>query len=212
MSEPAWLNQILATPAETPDETGEHILQAAHELFLTFGLRKTSIEDIARKAGIGRPTLYRRFADKDAIIRAVLSRESQRIVAEVVARVGSLRDPADMLVQAFVTATRLVSENPLSRRLLDTEPELILPFLTLNGGALIDAGHLLAAPARGVMEKAWPGADHTMLLEIFGRLFMSTIITRTREVGADDEVAVARMVRAVLGNLSGNGETSRKKS
>jgi AcrR family transcriptional regulator len=50
----------------------EQILAAARELFLSHGLRGTSMESIARGAGVAKPTLYAHFADKDAVLLAIL--------------------------------------------------------------------------------------------------------------------------------------------
>lgn len=49
------------------DEMDERILEISRELFLTKGIRETEMKDIARKAGIGRSTLYRHFAGKELI-------------------------------------------------------------------------------------------------------------------------------------------------
>ena len=53
-------------------EKRERILAAARELFLRQGLRATSMEAIARGAGMAKPTLYAEFADKDAVFLAIL--------------------------------------------------------------------------------------------------------------------------------------------
>jgi AcrR family transcriptional regulator len=53
-------------------EKRERILAAARELFLRQGLRATSMEAIAKGAGMAKPTLYAEFADKDAVFLAIL--------------------------------------------------------------------------------------------------------------------------------------------
>ena len=50
----------------------ETILEAAQRLFLKHGLRGTSMEAIAREAGIAKPTLYAYFADKNAVFLALV--------------------------------------------------------------------------------------------------------------------------------------------
>ncbi|MDQ7250602.1 TetR/AcrR family transcriptional regulator [Dongia sedimenti] len=59
------------------------ILDAAAELFTKNGYAGTSIEAIAARAGIGKLTLYRRFADKDAVFLAVALRMAERSRAEL---------------------------------------------------------------------------------------------------------------------------------
>jgi TetR/AcrR family transcriptional repressor of mexJK operon len=65
----------------------DRILDAAVELFTKNGYGETSIEAIAAHAGIGKLTLYRRFADKDALFQAVALRLSEQERAEI-AKIG----------------------------------------------------------------------------------------------------------------------------
>ena len=51
----------------------EKVLTAARGLFLRHGLRATTMEAIAREAGVAKPTLYAHFPDKDAVFLAILS-------------------------------------------------------------------------------------------------------------------------------------------
>lgn len=189
-----------ASQTETQDETHGRIIDAAHDLFLSFGIRRTTIEDIAKKAGIGRPTLYRRFADKDAIMQAVIMRESQRLIHDVAAQVSGIHDPAHMLVRAFVVATTTVSSHALTKRLLETEPELILPFMTIKAGPFIDVGHFFIGPAVKQMqaEGHFTGHDIDYLLETLARLFISIVITPSRLISAQDEKALERMAEAII--------------
>ncbi|WP_052731992.1 TetR/AcrR family transcriptional regulator [Devosia geojensis] len=67
------------------DRTGEkreRIVEAARELFLRQGLRGTTMEAIARAAGIAKPTLYAQFSDKHAVFGAILER---LVVAKIAA-------------------------------------------------------------------------------------------------------------------------------
>ena len=58
-------------PMKSPGKR-ERVLEAARELFLAHGLRGTSMEAIARHAGIAKPTLYAHFPDKDAVLLAII--------------------------------------------------------------------------------------------------------------------------------------------
>ncbi len=54
-------------------QTQEHILRAAFELFMTQGIKKTSMDEIAQHAGLTRITVYRHYADKEALVRAAFA-------------------------------------------------------------------------------------------------------------------------------------------
>lgn len=61
----------MATTAERDSARRAEILEAAKKCFLRFGYGKTSLDDIAQEAGLSRPLLYRKYANKEAIFSAV---------------------------------------------------------------------------------------------------------------------------------------------
>ena len=52
--------------------TGERIKHTAHELFMQFGLKSVSMDDIATKLGMSKKTIYQYYADKDALVDDVI--------------------------------------------------------------------------------------------------------------------------------------------
>ena len=61
----------------------QKILDAAIAVFSRYGVRKATMGDIAEQAGISRPTLYARYANKDEIMAAAMQLISDRVVGEV---------------------------------------------------------------------------------------------------------------------------------
>lgn len=61
-----------AVAAKKVEARRDRMLDAARKLFLRNGLRGTTMEAIAREAGIAKPTLYAHFPDKDAVFLAIL--------------------------------------------------------------------------------------------------------------------------------------------
>src|SRR5579884_266131 len=57
----------------------QRILRAAAEVFTTRGLQ-TSLDEVARHAGVGVGTVYRRFPDKDALVEALFEERIQQII------------------------------------------------------------------------------------------------------------------------------------
>lgn len=102
------------------------ILDAAREEFVSHGFRRTAVGDIARRAKVSRPTVYRRLGDKDEIIRAVVIHE----VVEFFARVGAgflgIDDPVERTVETFVAGVTDFRRNPLARAVLKYEPESLV--------------------------------------------------------------------------------------
>jgi AcrR family transcriptional regulator len=59
-------------------DTGTRIKQKAHDLFMQYGLRSVSMDDIASSMGISKKTIYQYYADKDELVDAVLDAEFKR--------------------------------------------------------------------------------------------------------------------------------------
>jgi AcrR family transcriptional regulator len=126
------LSEILDGP--DTDEIGVRILDAALAEYLAHGFRRTSVDDVARRAGIGRATIYRRFAARDELVQAVLVRETRRFFAGIAEATKQLPSLADRLVEGFVVGLRNARRQPLLQRILTSEPEACIPFLTTRGG------------------------------------------------------------------------------
>lgn len=121
------------------DEHGD-VLDAALQSFLDFGIRRTSMGEIARRAGISPATLYRRFAQKSDVVQATGLREVRRFLADVDRRIDPSAPGDEQLVELSVAFSDGLRGNALIRRLIDTEPEVVLPFLTTAGGPVLALG------------------------------------------------------------------------
>jgi AcrR family transcriptional regulator len=120
------------------DEITSRILRTAQEQFELVGIRRTTMEDIARQSSVGKATLYRRFPTKDAVVDAVVLNEVQRYLdGNAVAR--SRGDTfEERLINGVVFTAEFLRDNALLNKLMSTEPETILRSLTVDAGAIID--------------------------------------------------------------------------
>ncbi|MFZ5481433.1 MAG: TetR/AcrR family transcriptional regulator [Myxococcota bacterium] len=111
-------------------EKKERILDAATRLFARYGFRKTSIDEVAAEAGVGKGTVYLTCESKEDLFFQVVHREVRAWVAHV-ARDIDPRVPADqLLVQCAYRAYAWVAERPLVRDLLVGSHEEVLPLWT----------------------------------------------------------------------------------
>ncbi|MFF0490574.1 TetR/AcrR family transcriptional regulator [Nocardia sp. NPDC003482] len=191
---------ILARILEKPRSDGEQLLESALSAFLDFGIKRTSMGEIARRAGISPATLYRRFESKNDLVEAVGVREAQLFVAEIEQRVGSIDDGADQLVEVFVAFITLLARNELLQRLLRTEPEVILPRLTTEAGPILAVGRAyLAEKLRALRD---PGDeldfDPDLVAEIMARLAQSLALTPDGLIPLGDEGAARDFARRTL--------------
>src|SRR5918992_3714381 len=82
-TQPAGVLELALDPsvAHPDDALSERILDAALDLAAAFGLRNLTMDDVARRAKVGRMTVYRRFGSKQALVDALSVRESRRCLA-----------------------------------------------------------------------------------------------------------------------------------
>jgi AcrR family transcriptional regulator len=105
------------------------ILDAARDCVLAFGVRRTSLSDVARRAGVSRPTVYRRWPDLTALVADVMTREWSRTYAAAEpdrSDYGSVREHAVAGIVAVVQALRA---HPLLLKIIDADPELLQPYV-----------------------------------------------------------------------------------
>jgi AcrR family transcriptional regulator len=113
------------------------LLDAARECVLAVGFRRTTLTDVARRAGVSRMTVYRRFPDARSLVAALMTREFSGLLER--AAMDSERAAGDgarqRLVAATVATVRWLTENPLLRTVLELDPELLLPYLVERIGS-----------------------------------------------------------------------------
>jgi AcrR family transcriptional regulator len=113
----------------------DRLLDAARECVLAVGVRRTTVTDVARRAGVSRMTLYRRFPDLEAVLAALMTREFGRLVAEAAERAAGTT-ARERVVAMVVHGSRELADDPLFVRLLDVDPELLLPYVTRRLGGM----------------------------------------------------------------------------
>jgi AcrR family transcriptional regulator len=195
---PTLLDLVLADPST--DEVGESILDTALEEFLAYGLRRTTVDVVAKRAGVSRATLYRRFDGKDALVQAVLVRESRRFFGSIADAVAGVSTVEDRLVEGFVVGVRYARADRLLNRLLASDPEALLPYLTTNGALVVAAARDFLVLQGGSRS---PVGDRTPegVAELFVRLAISFTLMPESAIPLDDDGQVRAFARAYLAPL-----------
>jgi AcrR family transcriptional regulator len=172
------------------DAKATEIADAALRQFELFGAARSTVEDIARRAKVSRVTVYRRFPNKDALVNAVILRELRRFLADLDAVIKSHEDHDEMLVEGFLFTLNAMRSSRLLQRLLESEPEAVLPYLTTDGSPIIRAGrdHLAGYLTDFAPEFDDERSEEELLTvsEIVVRLILSFILTPQATVELDD--------------------------
>jgi AcrR family transcriptional regulator len=103
-------------------------LDAARASILDVGWKRTTLTDVARRANVSRMTIYRAWPDMQMLMADLMTREWEQILAAVPVAVEREPTPG-RIADGVVVAIRALRENALLRRIIDLDPELLLPYL-----------------------------------------------------------------------------------
>jgi AcrR family transcriptional regulator len=146
-------------PSRTLPDTGTatRILDAAFDRVMDIGLARTTVEDVARAAGLSRQTIYRYFPSKEHLITALVLREEERFLDGI--REAFAEDPGleAALSDGILFCLRFARQHPLLDRLLETDPETLLPYLTTRGAPVIRRARQVLKEL--LVKKAWVRGD-----------------------------------------------------
>lgn len=189
-----------ATPVVGDDALFDRVAAAALDEFAEHGIRRTSMEDVARRAGVSRMTVFRRFASKQRLVEVVIAREVHRGMQELDLLWERAETLEDRLVAGFEFAGRYVCGHPLFDRLLRSEPEILLPPLTLDGGPVLELYQSLIAHRLQAEINAGRAAtpDIDGVADVIARLAISLLLTRDGTITLDDPHSIRRLVNLTL--------------
>lgn len=186
------------------------VLDAALDAFIDFGIRRTSMGEIARRARLSPATLYRRFAQKNDVVQAVGLREVRRFLDAVDRQVDVTASAEDQLVELSVAFSTGLRRNKLLQRLIATEPELVLPLLTVHGGPVLELGrdYLAEFLHRLQADGALPDYDVLPVAELIARVALSMALLPDSVMPVGNTEPARRFARehiVPLCRLSGSG-------
>jgi AcrR family transcriptional regulator len=121
-----------------PDPSSQAILDAAVVEFERHGLRRVALEDVARRAGVSRTTIYRRFANKDELIAAVVERENVSLFADIAVELKQAGPQSNYYVEAFTLSILRFRRHRVLNRMMSDEPALVLELARRHYGAAIE--------------------------------------------------------------------------
>jgi TetR/AcrR family transcriptional regulator, repressor for uid operon len=193
-------NSTLLTAAreESRDGTELRVIAAAREEFERYGIRRTTVEQVARRAGTSRVTVYRRFDGKAALVRAVVLDDIERFAAYVDSVWHSHDTVEDRLTETFTLALMAIRRNPLFNTLLRSEPEELLQQLTLDGEEIFQLScAVLAARLQELIDDGELAlVDVAAVSELVVRLGYSAILLPFRAFPGETEADIRRYVRS----------------
>jgi AcrR family transcriptional regulator len=192
----------------TADPLGTY-LDAARACILDVGWRRTTLTEVARRAGVSRMTIYRAWPDMPAVLGDLMTREWGQVVARAVAEADAAFDKkgtaADRLVAEVVATARALRDNELFLRIVELDPELLLPYLLTRRGRSQEAiaeqtvGRLREGQADGSVRDGEPVAIARALLLASHGFVLSAHTMVDDEVAENDlDRELEHLVRAMV--------------
>lgn len=124
MSAQTSLPPARPTARSKRDARADHILDAAAQLLLRWGYNKTTVDDIARQAGVAKGTIYLHWKSREDLFVALFAREELRLADDIKQRIAA--DPASPALRGFIKHTTLAfMHNPLMRAVVLNDAEVL---------------------------------------------------------------------------------------
>ena len=195
------------TSLRNNEAAADAYLDAARECILDVGWRRTTLTEVARRAGVSRMTIYRTWADMPRLLGDLMTREWTGVVAVAAGDTDRSGDAVDRVVGTALRTIRALRENELFVRIVELDPELLLPYLLSRRGrsqqAILDlvADQLRRGQAAGEVRQADPDVlARTLVLATHGFVLSAhTMVDDSTSLDALDaelELLLARAVRA----------------
>lgn len=200
--------KVLTAGGTQTDDSVERILDHALAVIREFGFRRSSMEDFARKAGISRVTLYRRFSDRDALIQAVLLRECRRSLIAIVNDISAIKSPEERFVRGFVATVTVARSHPLFQKMLEGDADIVLPkSIAITTSQAIDLGRAyMSGIIAGLQKKGqFPRLDPEYTAELLIRMWHSLVLTPSSKIASDESKSLTEFARQYLYPLLARG-------
>jgi AcrR family transcriptional regulator len=179
----------------------ERVLAATYACVARFGMGKTTVEDVVKESGVSRASIYRLFpGGKDQLLRETVGWEMNRFFASLAEAVYDAPDFASLLEGGLVFAHRSIQEHEVLRKVLDTEPERLLPLITVEQHRVLEFITAFLLPYLEREESAGrvrAGVDLQAAADYVARMILSLIGSPGRW-GMDDPEQVRVLVREEL--------------
>lgn len=174
------------------------------ECVLAVGVRRTTLSDIARTAGVSRMTLYRRFPDVRGMLSSLITREFGKILTSAGEAAAGEPTARHQLVVASVHTIRALAANPLMHAVIERDAELLLPYIMERVGTSQRMTEdylrvqLAAGQADGSIRTADPAVQARTIFLLL-QPYVFTIRPSTSDLDLDDLLTeLARLLDVAL--------------
>ena len=195
---PLATTRTASSSAGSGGDTATRILDATLATMADYGIARLSLEDVARRAGLSRQTVYRYFPSKGALLEATVLREEEIFLANITSAAGRHRELEPALRAAIEAAMRTGQDHVVLNRLIATEPTALVALVSGDSGPVLSAARQALEEILGGWLPKAPKARLTMAADAVARLLVSYVVNPP----ADPPAQVAgRLVQLLVHGL-----------
>lgn len=171
-------------------DAGETILDAALVELERHGFRKLALDDVARRAGVSRTTIYRRFANRDELVGAVIERENVALFADIAAELKDAGPQSNYYVEAFTLSIMRFRRHRVLNQMIVDDPALSQELLHRHYGAAVErmAAALRVIFPAGFAERIGTPAVNDLADTILRYAAMVLLLPSVQPLQTEDEV------------------------
>jgi AcrR family transcriptional regulator len=192
----AWsADPVTGRPTASPHR--ERIIDATPACLARHGTFKTTVDDIARGAGVSRATVYRVFpGGRDEILGAVVDTEMARLFSALGVKLGEADDLEDALVSGIVEASSRLRHHQALAYLVEHEPEMVLGHLAFDeSNRLLGAASRFTAP---FLARWMSPMEAGRVAEWATRIVLSYAVSPSAEIDLTDPITTAHLVETFV--------------
>ncbi|KUI36291.1 TetR family transcriptional regulator [Mycobacterium sp. IS-1496] len=174
----------------TLDSATEAILDAAVVEFERHGFRRVALDDVARRAGVSRTTIYRRFANRDELVAAVVERENVALFADIALELKKAGPQANYYVEAFTLSILTFRGHRILNGMLAEDPGFVLALAHQHWAAAVErmAEALRVIFPAGFAERIGPRAVNELADVILRYAAMVLLLPSMQPLDTADEL------------------------
>lgn len=182
------------------DPSARRALDAARAAFRDAGVQATTMEDVAQRAGLGRATIYRKFATKDALVEAVLLDDLRSYLARLEQVMEAAGPLAEQIVEGYVETLRWVREESLLQVVVERDGDWGMRYFTVAAGPVLATARRYLADRLRASQRAGVAVDvdADAVAELLVRLCHSLMLTPEGVIPHGDDAETRAFARSVL--------------
>lgn len=191
------------TVSDHEHRADQRIIDAVLAEPLVVPLRKLALENVARRAGVTRMTVYRRFGSRAHLIEAMFAREVTRFLQGVSAAVDRDAEPTEEIAAGFATGLQLAHSHPVVAHWLARSPGDLLESILAEDAFILAAGSAFIASALREMGplRASTEVELQRSADLLARLFAALLLMPPASVDLIDPDQARELARKLIAPL-----------